>query len=400
MAFILLTMVSLHILVNTKGKSLLESKLKDTFQREATVGSVRATLPLNMVVRDIEVKDLFKIGKAYAKGGAVDIFRKSFSLSELTLKRVEVNFKKSPLPQILPEGLPSSSNTTLAASGRDTTISTRLAKEFFIPNIVLRHLMISDSILNFIDETPADRSLEIRIEDINIEVENLVFPISRSLITSFTLKGRIPWQEGRKEGKIEVQGWLNFFKKDMQATLKIEDIDGVYLYPYYSQWVDLEKARIESAKLNFTSNISGLNNNVTALCRLELIDIVRRQRPEGELGEKAEKITDAVLNIFRALSQGKIVLDFTVRTKMDKPQFGFGDIKMAFEDKLAEGKKANGLKPEEALLLPAKLIKALFKGTTDLTTAVISGTISAGKEIGKTVEGVLKKEEKKEEKKE
>jgi len=179
----------------------------------------------------------------------------------------------------------------------------------------------------------------------------------------------------------------------MQATLKVEDIDGIYLYPYYSAWVDLEKARIEKAKLNFFSNIQGLNNDVIAQCRLELTDIVRRPRPPDEPQEKAARLTDAVLDKFRSLDEGKIVLEFPIKTKMDKPEFGFGEIKMAFEKKLAEStSKDRGIKPQEVLTFPAKLVEGTFKGATQLTTALIGGVISAGKEIEKAFEAAFRKE--------
>ena len=81
---------------------------------------------------------------------------------------------------------------------------------------------------------------------------------------------------------------------------------------------------------------------------------------------------------------------------MDRPEFGFGNIKMAFENKLAEARKGGGLKPQDVLSLPANLVQGTFKGLTDLTTAVIGGTISAGKQIVKSVEDTFKKEPPKE----
>ena len=113
----------------------------------------------------------------------------------------------------------------------------------------------------------------------------------------------------------------------MLASLKIENIDAIAFYPYYSTWVDLEKARIEKAKLNFSSKIRGKDNDISAQCHLELTDIVRKVRPPEEAQQKAERLTDAVLDMFKAMNQGKVVLDFTLHTKMDHPQFGFENIK-------------------------------------------------------------------------
>jgi hypothetical protein len=182
----------------------------------------------------------------------------------------------------------------------------------------------------------------------------------------------------------------------MQATINIQDIDGIYLGPYYSNWIDLEKARIEKANLNFTSNIQGLNNNITADCHLELTDIVRSPRPPEEPQEKAEKITNIVIDTLRALDQGKIVLDFTIKTKMDRPEFGLGNIKMAFEDRIAKvfGPSTSGIKPADILLLPLKIIEGSVKGATDISKAVIDGTFAVGNEFKKAVEDSFKTESK------
>jgi hypothetical protein len=155
--------------------------------------------------------------------------------------------------------------------------------------------------------------------------------------------------------------------------------------------VDLEKARIESAKLNFSSNIHGIDNKVTAECHLELTDIVRKPRPPEENQEKAEKLADTVLDAFRAMNQGKIVLDFTIRTKMDRPEFGFGSIKMAVEDKLARARNGSGVTPQNVMMLPGKLLEGATKGATEFSKSVIDGTFAIGQGIKKSVEETFKK---------
>jgi hypothetical protein len=176
--------------------------------------------------------------------------------------------------------------------------------------------------------------------------------------------------------------------------LKITDIDGVYLYPYYSSWVDLGKARVDKAKLNFTSNIEGLDNNLTAQCHLELTDIVRKPRSSDEAEGKVERIASAVLEIFRALNQGKIVLDFTVRTKMDRPEFGFGNIKMAVEDKVSKARRSESIKAQDVLALPGDFLQRMYKGAADIWKAFSDGAVAVGQELQKTAEATFRKETK------
>ncbi len=403
--FLVFFFVYLHIFVNIKGKPLVVAKLQETFDRKTKIGSLTTSFPATIHIKNIEVEGLFRVDEVVAGGGLFDIFRKSFRLSTLKIIRPVVTLEKgliqspvkdSPIPIPTPTFIPSDSDLQKKMDNKTTAPNLNpmdITKgKFLFPRFYIDHLFISDATFIFIDRSIGSDGISIKIEHLKMKADNLNFINRGNRITSFDLKGKIPWGDGQEQGSLEAEGWLDLFKKDMQATLKITDIDGVYLYPYYANWVDLEKARIEKAKLNFTSDINGLNNNITAECHLELTDIVRRPRPPEEPGDKAEKIADAVLDIFRALNQGKIVLDFTIKTKMDRPDFGFGNIKMAFEYKLAQGRKTSGLQAEDVLKLPSNLLQGTVKGATDLTKAVIVGVASVGKEIKKAVEDTFGKE--------
>jgi hypothetical protein len=255
---------------------------------------------------------------------------------------------------------------------------------------VIRRLKVSEGKIEFIDHSISPDGIKITANHINLTLSN-AFMFSRYPLTNFALSATIPWKEGQEEGKITLDGWANFAKKDMQASLKITDIDGIYLYPYYAQWVDLGKARIDKAKLNFTSEIQGLNNEVSAQCHLELTDIVRRPLEEGQQEDKAAKVADQVLDIFKALNTGKIELNFTIHTKMDRPEFGMSSIRNAFEDRIQQAYDAR-LKPQDIFLLPSRIWEKGVQYGTDFSKAVFQGAVAVGNEIKKGVEEAAKKD--------
>lgn len=84
----------LHTFVNLKGKPIVINKLQDLFGREVKIGSLKAYLPFNVIIKNIEVKDLFKIDKVNVKSGAFDIFRKDFTFSELKFKGMAIAIEK------------------------------------------------------------------------------------------------------------------------------------------------------------------------------------------------------------------------------------------------------------------------------------------------------------------
>ncbi len=404
-AIILLAFIftAAHLFLVFQGRSLVIKQLETLTKKKVTMGDFAITAPLNLQIKNLNIEGLAKADNVIISPSILSFITGNIGFNDIRVIKPEFIYEKTASPAA---GLRSSEDSSAVSAPASSpvsdmpseavTLAVKAQKKKGLPRLVLKHLDIRGGKINFTDHTVGPEGIRITVKDINFKLTNL-YLLPRSVIANFELKGKIPWKEGEEEGSVEAGGWFNLFKKDMQAEIKIRDIDGVYLYPYYSSWVDLEKARIEKAKLNFSSNIQGLNNNVTAECHLELGDIVRRPLEPQESDEKAARIADAVLDIFRSMNQGKIVLDFTIRTKMTRPEFGFNSIKMAFEDKLAKARKASGFKAQDVLGLPAHLVQNTFKTLADLTTAVIGGTIDAGKQIVKSVEDSLKEEEKKEE---
>jgi hypothetical protein len=250
--------------------------------------------------------------------------------------------------------------------------------------VVIRSLKVYSGRLNFIDTTAASGKISVLIKDINFYITNLT--ASGNTVSNFDFKGSLSWNTGEPDGKISLYGWVNFHKQDMLATLRIKNIDAIVFYPYYSTWVDLEKARIQKAKLNFNCEIKGVNNDVTADCHLELADMVRKVRLLEEPQQKAERVTDVVLDMLKSMDNGKVVLDFVLHTKMNQPEFGFANIKSAFESKLIQARSSAGLRPQDMLSWPVRWVRSGIKTGTDLSNAAIDGLFDLSNGIKKFFE--------------
>jgi len=378
--------VAAHVFFNLKGKSLIINKLEKELNRKVSIGRVSTSFPINIRIQDIDVEGLCKMKEVFLAPGAYDIFNRVFRLSLIKIIRPEFAIEKTPAglsscllkvsetqaPQLQPKSTP----------GQQRHRPLKLAVD---------RLIITDGLFDFADSQTSKQKITISMRNLNLELKNLILGKLVSQMTSFSLQADLPWREDHEKGRVDIEGWLNLKKKDMQAKISIEDIDGIAFYPYYDEWVDLENARIKKAKLNFSADVSSLNNDMTVHYRLELTDIVFKPRGPDEDEHKAEKIAHAVIGIFRNLNQGKIVLEQTIETKMDSPEFGFDVIRRAFEDKLS--KHNNGFDPQQVLILPSKLIEGTLKGFTGVTTALINGAFTAGREISRAVQNGFKKED-------
>ncbi len=382
-----------------EGKTIIIKQLEKLTNSKVSIGFFDVTLPFNVEIKNLNIEGLAKVESISISPSIPYFIIGNIAFNNITIVRPSVTFERiaSHAAELPATELPATQAVAKTTAAPETKEVAKVVSKKKRPlRLIFKSFTVQDGRIDFIDHAVRADGLRITLKDINFNLTNLyTFPFPA--IANFELKGRIPWQEGKEEGKINAEGWFNFYKKDMQAAIKIENIDGIYLSPYYSNWIDLEKARIEKANLNFTSNIQGLNNNMSAECRLELTDVVRKPRtPEAPPQEKAEKITNVVIDTLRALDQGKIVLDFTIKTKMDRPEFGIGNIKMAFEDKITKafGTSSSGLKPADILLLPLKIIEGSVKGATDISKAVIDGTFAVGNELKKAVEDSFKVEKK------
>lgn len=363
----------MHLFLAFKGKALISRQLEELTDRKVDIGYFDVRPYFNIEIRDLNIEGLANIESVYISPSVLSLLLGNVAIGRIVVVNPKITYERVPSQvQQLEDSL---------TSGDIKKKDNKPINKEYILRLALKHVIIKNGEFNFIDHTVGPEGIAINVKNINAEIKNFYFfPVSA--VSDFELSGSIPWQKGKEEGKVNIDGWINVFKKSMEAKVKIEKIDGIYLYPYYAQWgVDLEKARIEKATLNFNSDIHGIDNDITAQCHLELTDIVRRPKQEGEEATKGEKIAEVVLDVFKSLNQGKIVLDFTIRTKMSRFKFGMEDIKSAIVHKLAEGGKLNKIKTQELVKIPLNIIQDTFKKINKFSKKLVLSTINIANEL-------------------
>jgi len=370
------------------GQAILTNQLQEITRKKVTIGYFSFTPALRADIKDLNIQGLFKSQIISASPSIIGLLRGKFVLKHLVFIRPEFSINKTP-PEITEAPV---STAVIVPS----VVATPVIKNVKPIPFGIANLSIKEGKIIFVDHTVSSGSIKISIEGIEASVKNFyLYPTPN--ITEFKLKAIIPWRDEEEKGKVGLDGWINSSKRDIRATLKVNDIDAVYLYPYYSYWVDLDKARIERAKLNFSSEIHGLNNEVTADCHLELSDMVRKALEIGESEAKASKITNAVLDRFKAQDNGNVRLNFTIKTKLDSPQFGFDNFKSAFEQKLMRGRGTSRFRLQDTVSLPVRTVESGVKSFTDLSRAMIDGIFAIGNEIRKSTGDLINRGDSREE---
>ena len=393
-----------YVFLLFQSKLFIVNKLNQATGRKVSIDQLIIKPPLNIELKDLEIEGLAKISSIYLSPSIPNIFLGKIAFNKIKIINPKLTFEKkfsaSQVPVVL-EAVAIPDNTVVAVAVSDTEavavvvpdnadVKTDVSKNGDL-HLIIKSLKIRQGELDIIDQSAGTQGIKLTVRDISFDLKNL-YTFAANTKTDFELRGRIPWNTGEPDGKIYMSGWVNSYKKDMLATLKIENIDGIAFHPYYSNWVDLEKARIIKAKLSFSSTIKGENNDIAANCHLELADIVRKVCAPEESQEKAERITDAVLDMFKAMNQGKVVLDFTFHTKMDRPEFSFAHIKSAFEGKIMQGRANSGLRTQDVFLLPGKMLQSGIRSGSNLSKALVDGVLALGNGIKKFFEDGMNKQ--------
>jgi len=262
-----------------------------------------------------------------------------------------------------------------------------------IPPIIFHRLCVKNGVLSYIDQgvCPETGGITITLANINMTVAN-TYEFPAEIITKFSLSAEVPWNDSLEKGTVKLEGWMNYGRKDMRAFLEVKDIDALYLAPYYSGWFNLDKMNVQKAKLAFTSNITSLNNDVTATCHLELTEVSFKQHQAGAEQSRSERIAQKVIQFFQAINSGKVQLDFSIKTKMDSPEFGLNCIKNAFYNTLNQARSEQGSTASKVMKVPGQVVGGTVKSVGDVSSALIGGLADVGREIGKSLKASFTRE--------
>lgn len=363
-----------------QGKRIVTEQLARAFGRPVSIADVRLTGFGTFRIQDVRIEGVGKAASIDVSPSILGLVTGKIVIYSITAVKPEVAYT-NPAPQQQAEG------TVQVPASQPVK-----AKPGY-PSIVFHHLRITDGILTYKDQavSPEIGGISITLTNIDMTVTN-TYQFPAEIVTKFILSADVPWKDSADKGTVKLDGWMNYEQKDMRAVLEVKDIDALYLYPYYSGWFSLDKANIQKAKLAFTSNVTGLNNDVTAACHLELTELSFKQRDEEAGQSRSERIAQKVLQFFQAMNNGKVNLDFTIRTKMDSPEFGLNSIKNAFYNTLNQARREQGSAAAKVMEVPGQVVGGTVKGVSDVSSALISGVTSVGREIGRSLKASFKRE--------
>lgn len=327
------------------GKAIILKAIEKNFKRKVTFESINLSFPLSVRLRRLEIHNLAKIESLSLRPSILGFFVGRIVLNELNLFRPEITLEMDEQGRL---NIPQTGGKS--------------------PPLLLAGLDIEEGRFIFTDKKIEANGYKIIVNNINAKIHKAAFPPT-SLFIRFDLSASLGDRPDTAQGVAKTSGWIDFGPKDMEGKFELKGIDLTYLAPYYNKFISDKK--LTSGKLNLVSNLKSVKNDLTAKCKAELTDLVYLKEVPAE-GE-APKI-DLVPNILNLFSNdtGRIVFDFTIRTKLDNPRINMqelrGIIGMAAFENIAT-------QPPDKLKENIKDIEKQFK------------------DIGKVFKDIFKKEE-------
>ena len=317
--------VSAYLLV--KGRNIFLSEIQKSLGVKVTASHVGVILPFYLSVEGLQIGDTIKVDKLVACLSLWSLIRGDIVLNLLELERPQltmVRHEDNTFDFGLPlgkktEGVPGTGTVASAKKG------TGKKKIFYATKIKIR-----DGRIDFIDKRVSPNSpYGLKFSNINLDAFRAsVFQPSR---VQFKGDGRLTNPENAAVGEATILGWADLLAKDIDIQLSLTDVQLISFEPYYKKFL---KKKLDSGRMRLAADLRSKNNDLKADCHLELSQISFKQMPEPaspseETNAKTEDLTYLVFDSLLS-SQGGLVLDFSVHTKMDRPRFEHIKVKGAF----------------------------------------------------------------------
>ena len=188
---LVLSYIAAYLIFVFKGRAIIISQLEDLTQKKVNIGYFGLTPPLNLEIKNLEIKDLAKINSLSFSPSILGLLTGKLALNYVTIIKPEFTYE-------IVAPLSATAATTPIVSAPAAAVK---AQEKRALRLAVKRIKIKDGRLDLIDRTVGQDGIQIIVKDINFSLTNL-YTVPRSVITDFELKGTIPWQEGQEEGKI------------------------------------------------------------------------------------------------------------------------------------------------------------------------------------------------------
>jgi len=176
--------------------------------------------------------------------------------------------------------------------------------------IEIDRIRVQGGSIDFEDRNMREPPAQIKLREVDFEIRDVGYPLTSSH-SPIEFKAKM---EGRtQEGIITLKGWIDAKTMDMEASLKVRQIEVVTFEPYYRKRVTAE---IESGMMNMDSKIALRGKKVDAPGELDLVNLHVKEGSGMVLWIPAETMVSLLEK-----KGHQIKVQFHLKGDIENPQF-------------------------------------------------------------------------------
>lgn len=301
---VVLILVTLNLILSLFANKLIAGQLEKSLNVPVSLKRASIAPPLLINLDSLNIGDLFSSERISVSPNILGLLSGRVVLNSITLVNPVLTLEQSRLGKLnIPEA----------------------SKDKNPPALYIMRLLVKDGQFVFIDKKADPKGFQVILSSINMDISKVMLPIT-SLKANFKITADVLKDLESKIGEISLLGWVDFGPKDMDATLTLKDLDASYFYPYYGDF--LSERKINFVKLNLKVKAEGKDNDLNISTNLRLSDLVYEEDKEDSSDLLRLDFAKKALDFF-ADKDGNIILDFYIKTKLDKPDISQEGLKKA-----------------------------------------------------------------------
>ena len=313
------------VFIAAKSQKILFSEIENNLGLRPKAASVRISFPATVIIEGFSLGEGIRADKIIYSPSLLGFIKGEMVFNSFVLRKPKLKITRK-TDRTFDFGIAAGKK---AKEGK---------KKIFYSN----KLKVEDGDIELMDAAiSAEQPFVTRLSHLNLDVFRP--SILQLFRMQFIGKGDLLTEKGEEIGKVEMAGWVDILARDMDAKASLKNMRLIYFGPYYKKFL---KKGLKSGDLASSVDLKSKNNDLKANFHVELSNIVFKEEEAVAFGETEAKPEDLTFLAFDSIlaSEGKVVFDFSVNTKMDRPRLEKIKFKAAF---LGSGIQASFSKPPQ-----------------------------------------------------
>lgn len=216
-AFLILCILSLAgfmIYFNFYGKELVRNILTKAFDQPVKFDRIIYKPPFVFHIINFELGDMVKANRVDVHPQIISLFGKQPSFDTVVLKEAEIRYEQNlAVTDVL--------NVTAIPAPEGVEREARWPNDKVGKSVGIRRFLLEGATLHYKDQTL--EGIVFTLKNLEVDAQNIVFPGLDSDVY-FRLSSVLKSDQRRlDDGRVKAEGWFNWDKRNMQATLNIQD---------------------------------------------------------------------------------------------------------------------------------------------------------------------------------